>query len=348
MAVVHYPAVIPPQRPAVSVCIANYNGERLLDDCIGSVLAQDGDAAIEIIVHDDASADGSVALLRERFPQVEVLASGENVGFCIANNRMVAHARGQFVLLLNNDAALFPDAVATLLSLARGLPGPAILTLPQYDWASGALVDRGCMIDPFYNPVPNRDPARAEVAYGIGACLWLPNTLWKELGGFPEWFESIGEDLYLCCLARLRGQPTIVARRSGYRHRQGASFGGNRPDAGKLVTSYRRRSLSERNKTALLLSLTPSPLAWPLLVLHLALLCVEGASLAAIRRDHRIWTRIYWPAIALPVMHGARLMDMRRMAQDGRRAGLRAYLRAMRPIPRKLQLLFAHGLPRIR
>lgn len=348
MAVVHHPAVGPAPRPAVSVCIANYNGERLLVDCIGSVLAQDGDASVEVIVHDDASSDGSVALLRERFPQVEVLASGENVGFCIANNRMVARARGEFVLLLNNDAALFPDAVATLLALARSQPGPAILTLPQYDWESGALVDRGCMIDPFYNPVPNRDPARAEVAYGIGACLWLPRALWNELGGFPEWFESIGEDLYLCCLARLRGRPTIVAGHSGYRHRQGASFGGNRPDAGKLVTSYRRRSLSERNKTALLFSLTPSLLAWPLLAVHLALLCVEGALLAVIQRDCGIWTRIYWPAIALPVTHGPRLMAMRRLAQVGRRAGLRVYLRTMRPVPRKLQLLLAHGLPSIR
>ena len=112
MAVVQHPAIGGPGRPVVSVCIANYNGEQLLADCIDSVLTQDCNVTIEIIVHDDASSDGSLTLLTDRYPQVQVLASDTNVGFCIANNRMVNVAEGEFVLLLNNDAALFPDAIA--------------------------------------------------------------------------------------------------------------------------------------------------------------------------------------------------------------------------------------------
>src|SRR6185312_7740799 len=146
----------------------------------------------------------SLALLQQRYPQVEILASKENVGFSIGNNRMVAHARGEYILLLNNDAALYPDALASLLNTAHCQTQPGIQTLPQYDWVSGDLVDRGCLLDPFYNPVPNLDPERRDVAMVIGACLFIPRKLWNSLGGFPEWLESIGEDLYLCCLARLR------------------------------------------------------------------------------------------------------------------------------------------------
>ena len=57
--------------PLVSVCIANYNGMEVIDDCLRSVLAQQGDIAVEILVHDDASSDGSLDHIREHYPQVK-------------------------------------------------------------------------------------------------------------------------------------------------------------------------------------------------------------------------------------------------------------------------------------
>ena len=347
MAMVRYSSVAAPAQPRVSVCIANFNGERLLVDCMESVLAQDSSGAIEIIVHDDASTDGSIALLRRRYPQVELLASDANVGFCISNNRMVECARGEYVLLLNNDAALFPGAIATLLVAAREQSKAAILTLPQYDWETGALVDHGCLLDPFYNPLPNRDPGQREVAYVIGACLWIPRKLWHELGGFPDWIESIGEDLYLCCLARLRLVSVQAIDGSGYRHRQGASFGGNRVDAGRLVSTYRRRFLSERNKTALMIVLTPSVVFLPLLLVHMLLLTLEGVALSLFRRDAHIWTRIYLPALAFPLRNARRLAERRRIVQSSRSVNAEAYFRPMRWFPHKLRLLFRHGMPTI-
>jgi GT2 family glycosyltransferase len=337
-----------PEHPVCSVCIANYNGAALLDDCLTSVLAQQGNISIEIIVHDDASTDNSVALLRERYPQVELLASSENVGFCVSNNRMVAYARGEFVLLLNNDAALYPDALATLLDAARSLPLPRILSLPQYDWETGALVDRGCLLDPFYNPVPNLDPSRRDVAMVIGACLWVARDVWNELGGFPEWLESIGEDMYLCCVARLRGRPVQVTGASGYRHRQGVSFGGNRATAQGLQTTFRRRYLSERNKTEVMLVCTPTMLIIPLLALHLALLVAEGIIMTVMRRDARIWREVYGKAGMQLIRGFSRLWTMRRQEQRQRVASLRGFLHNFAWAHRKLGLLRRYGIPRIR
>lgn len=333
--------------PICSVCIANYNGETMLAECIESVLAQTGELDIEIVVHDDASTDGSLALL-ERFPTVVLIASRENVGFCIGNNRMVARARGEYVLLLNNDAALQPDAVATLVGLARAMPAGGALTLPQYDWETGGLVDRGCLLDPFHNPVPNRDPSVRDVAYGIGACLFMPRVLWNELGGFPEWFESIAEDLYICCLVRLRGLPMQVATGSGYRHRQGASFGGNKVVAGKLSTTFRRRRLSERNKTATMVVCTPTAIVWPLLAVHAILLAIEGIAMSLLRMDARLWRNIYGPTLAYAIRAPLLLRARRREVQATRRISLRDYLRVFTPVPHKLRMLYRHGVPRVR
>ena len=344
----HHPALNRPAAPTCSVCIANYNGAAILADCIDSVLQQQGEISVEIIIHDDASTDESEAFLRAHYPQVELLASETNVGFCIANNRMVAHARGEYVLLLNNDAALFPDALASLFAAVRKQQPAGILTLPQYDWQTGNLVDRGCLLDPFYNPVPNLDPARNQVAYAIGACLFLPRSLWVELGGFPEWMGSLAEDAWLCCIARLRGLPVGAVTSSGYRHRQGASFGGNRIDVGKLSTTYRRRALSEHNKTAVMVVCTPTLLVWPLLALHVTLLAIEGIVLALLKRDLRIWRDIYGCVLARLFREFGALRNRRRAVQGARRVSLRAYWGGFVWVPRKLSLLWRYGLPHLR
>ena len=95
----------------MSICIPNYNGAEYIEQSIRSVLGQERDYEIEIILHDDASTDESLHIIRTQFPQVEVLASKANVGFCISNNRMVAHSRGEYILLLNNDAVLRPESL---------------------------------------------------------------------------------------------------------------------------------------------------------------------------------------------------------------------------------------------
>lgn len=334
--------------PVVSVCIANYNGAHMLEECIGSVLAQVGSPEFEIIVHDDASTDLSLEVLNERFPDVRVIRSDQNVGFCIANNRMVAAACGTYVLLLNNDASLFPDALATLFEASASSDGVPILSLPQYDRESGDLVDRGCLLDPMHTPAPNLDSHRQQVAYAIGACLWVPRLVWNQLRGFPEWMESIAEDMYLCCAARVAGHDVRIAHDSGYFHRQGASFGGNRMISGPPETTYRRRYLSERNRVWVLLSCLPGPFVWPWLAAHLLVMLTEGIIVSALTRDFRALSRIYAPAIWHALSRGGPALGARRLVQAGRQIGLIRYLSGFTPSFRKLQVAASRGLPRFR
>lgn len=168
------------RAPTISVCIANFNGVKYIEACIESVLSQDFPLPVEIIVHDDTSTDKSIELIKDRFPEVVLIESDSNVGFCISNNRMAHRAKGEFLLLLNNDAELFPGTLKCLYQEA--LKGPSILGPSQYNAATQERIDIGNMVDYSLNTVPNLDPSREIVAMVSGGCLWIPKDLWDEIG----------------------------------------------------------------------------------------------------------------------------------------------------------------------
>lgn len=334
--------------PVVSVCIANYNGMDVIDACLRSVLEQDCEFAVEIIMHDDASTDDSVAHVQRNYPGVIIIESADNVGFCIANNRMASAARGEFLLLLNNDASLFPDALRQLHGHAERCGKPAILGLPQYDDATGNLIDIGSVFDLFLNPMPNLDRDRNDVGMVIGACMWIPTRLWNDVGGFPAWFHTLAEDMYFCCVARLWGYAVTALPHSGFRHRVGYSLGGGKVEqTGKLRTSRRRRTLSERNKTFVMALTYPGPTLLLLLPLHLLMLMVEGAVVSAIKRDARLWTDVYVACFKSVVRERHRLHDERRRIQARRAGPLCDFFSAFFWFPHKLRMLLRHGFPEV-
>jgi GT2 family glycosyltransferase len=337
-----------PKTPVCSICVANYNGVDIVSSCLDSAMAQDIGLPFEILVHDDASTDGSVEFIRQKYPHVRMLVSAKNVGFCVANNRMVAEARGRYVLLLNNDAELLPNALSALLHEAENMNRPAILGLAQYMAASGSLYDRGSLVDPFLNAVPNLNPTRTDVAMVSGACLWLPKTLWEQLGGFPEWFGTMAEDLYLCTYARLAKYPVRVVRGSGFRHHVGATLGGGKVAAGRIVTTLRRRALTERNKIFVMLACYPLPLLAFIFPLHLLLLYSEGLLLTMIKKDATLWKQVYWPLCAKLWHARKNVALLRRHVQKDRVASLVSFLKPVRWLPWKLGMLLKHGIPEVK
>lgn len=341
-------SVIDQIEPVCSVCIANYNGRDYIDRCLQSVKDQDCAFPLEIIVHDDASTDGSVNHVREIYPDVVLIESKQNVGFCVSNNRMAACARGRFILLLNNDAELFPDAIRTLHTEALSHKEGAILGLPQYEASTGCLIDLGSLLDPFLNPMPNLDPYRGEVGMVIGACLWLPRRLWDELGGFPDWFESLAEDMYLCCRARLKGYSVRVIPRSGFRHWVGSSLGGGKVIETRLSTTRKRRALSERNKSYVMVACYPTPFFELLFPLHVFLLLFEGVVLSAIKGRPDLLQSIYLPCLRSLWTNRHLLRRVRRDVQSSRRIPGIQFFSVFLMIPHKLRMFFKHGLPSIR
>jgi len=338
----------PSDGPICSICIANYNGMGIIDSALQSVLAQDCDFPIEIIVHDDASTDGSVDFIRKNFPDVKLIAGKVNVGFCVSNNRMVSRAKGKYILLLNNDAVLLSNAISTLYKQAKEQDTPGILGLPQYNFFTGKLIDRGILFDPFVNTVPNLSTKRMDVGMVIGACLWIPRALWEELGGFPEWFHTLGEDMFLCCLARLKGYSVKMIHASGFKHRVGDSLGGGKVVTNRLFTSKKRRTFSERNKSFVMALTYPTPFFQIIFPLHLALLLIEGGMLCFVKKDLDLLRSIYFFCIKSLWCERKRLYHLRKKIQPLRRISCCRFFSAFTPMPYKLLMLIKYGIPEIR
>lgn len=110
-----------PDTPLVSVVTVNYNGERHLEGLLDALLAQSW-PRFEVLLVDNASTDGSVTLVEQRYPAVRVLRSQENLGFTGGNNLGIAESRGEMVALINNDTVPDPDWLLHLVETALGEP----------------------------------------------------------------------------------------------------------------------------------------------------------------------------------------------------------------------------------
>lgn len=182
----------------------------------------------------------------------------------------------------------------------------------------------------------------------IGACLWTPKALWCEFGGFPPWFISIAEDMYLCCRARLAGYGVYALRSSGYRHHQGMSFGGNRVIDKKLRTTYERRSLSERNKTYVMVLMSSSLQLAIILPIHFALIWLEGLTITLLKLNSKIWLEIYYPVLVSIWLDRHKLIEARRAIQKTRNINIKDWLKIFVKFPRKIQMLVKYGIPIIK
>jgi len=101
--------------PTVTVIVLNHNGMTFLKDCFDSLLDSTYPDT-ELIMVDNGSDDGSVPFVEENYPTVTVIHSGGNIGYSAANNLGVRHARGEYVVLLNNDVEVVPGWLQPLVA----------------------------------------------------------------------------------------------------------------------------------------------------------------------------------------------------------------------------------------
>jgi GT2 family glycosyltransferase len=112
---------------AVSVIIVNWNTRDILRDCLRSVYEQTRGISFEVIVIDNASSDGSVAMVKAEFPQVVLIENRDNRGFAAANNQGMAIARGRYCLLLNSDTVVLDGAIQKTIAFADQHPKAAVV-----------------------------------------------------------------------------------------------------------------------------------------------------------------------------------------------------------------------------
>jgi len=312
--------------PLVSLVIVNWNGLRFLPECWAALRAQTY-PAVEVIVVDNGSTDGSLAWLAEQVPAPQVIRNGFNRGFAAANNQGIRQAQGQYVALLNNDAYPEPGWLAALVAAAEadpqvGLVGSLMVFAdqPEIVQSAGVCVDRcGVTWDCAGGEPAAAQGALPRPAFGpsAGAALYRRELL-VALGGFDEAFFAYLEDVDLAWRARWLGWQALLVPAARVRHvysgtgRQGSAF----------KTYY-----LARNKYRLLLKNYPLPhlLAYaPLIALYDTLSLLN--SLIRQRTLSGLWGRLAGLA-ALPAA-----LRQRRAVQGGARAGRRAVFSLLAPV----------------
>src|SRR2546423_5241564 len=116
----------------VSIIIVNWNTVELLRACLIAIVKNAGSIKLEIIVVDNASHDGSAEMVASDFPSVHLLVNDRNMGFAVATNQGLSHARGRYVLLLNSDTITLRGALAEMVRYMDAHPrvggmGPRLL-----------------------------------------------------------------------------------------------------------------------------------------------------------------------------------------------------------------------------
>lgn len=205
----------------VAVVIVSYHCRDDVARCVASVLASVHSVAVEVVVVDNGSTDGTVELLRAGFRAVEVIEMGENAGFSRANNRGIAATTARHVLLLNPDTVVDPGALDRLVAFADADPAVGVvaprlvnpdgtdqLTARAFPTAAAAVFGRRSPLTRWFPRnrwstrfLAGRDAAGDEpfrIDWVSGAAMLVPRTVIDRVGGFDEAFFLYWEDADWC------------------------------------------------------------------------------------------------------------------------------------------------------
>jgi N-acetylglucosaminyl-diphospho-decaprenol L-rhamnosyltransferase len=119
--------VKPESAIVLSIIISCYNTRELVADCLRSIYRNPPSQSYEIIVVDDASADGTSEMVRAAFPEIRLMRNEMNHHYAFSNNRALDEARGDYVLLLNNDTVVLPDALDGMVEFLQSCPEAGVV-----------------------------------------------------------------------------------------------------------------------------------------------------------------------------------------------------------------------------
>lgn len=254
---------------AVTVIVVNFNGGALLGECLAALQRQDM-AAFEAIVVDNASTDGSDALVEPFLadPRFRLLRAPGNLGFAAANNLAIAGLDAEWIATLNPDAIAAPDWLAELLAATQRHPGVDMFGSTQWmapgvlDGAGDAYHALGFAWRGGHGQAAAAPPPDGETFSPCAAAALYRRAAVLAVGGFDERYFCYCEDVDLAFRLRLTGSRCVQIGRAQVRH-VGAATGGNDPAF--------RHYHGWRNSLWTFAKNMPAALFWPLLPCHLLL-----------------------------------------------------------------------------
>lgn len=212
-----------------SIVIPNWNGEKIISDCLDSIFEQTL-KPYEIIVVDNGSTDGAVDLIKKRYPTVRLIELGKNTGFTGGVNTGIKAAKGDYVFLFNNDAKMEKDCLQKLISTAQkensDITQCVILT------NNGRLIDSvGDEYSKWGIPYPGMRNQPAELVpkhdkpifSASGGASLYKRSLFEEIGYFDESFFAYFEDVDISMRAHLLNKRLYLSHKAVVHHRMNFS-----------------------------------------------------------------------------------------------------------------------------
>ncbi len=241
----------------VAVVILNWNGEKLLKEFLPQVIASTDNDVAEIIVADNGSTDGSLALLSREFPDVGVIALGKNYGFAGGYNRVIDKLENKYTVLLNSDVAPADGWIKPLYDFLElhdevAAVQPKIRSYRRREYfehagASGGFIDingypycRGRLFTTVERDNGQYD-SPMEIFWASGAALTVRTEVYKRAGGLDADFFAHMEEIDLCWRIQLLGYKLYVVPESLVFHLGGASL--DYSDPRKTYLNFRNNLL---------------------------------------------------------------------------------------------------------
>jgi len=199
-------------NPTIAVVILNWNGKRLLQQFLPSVMAHSENATI--YVADNASTDDSIAFLTAEYPTVKLIQNKTNGGYAKGYNEALKQVNEDFLCLLNSDIEVTKDWLVPILSTFNSEKNTAIIQPKildfknknkfEYAGAGGGFIDkygypycRGRIFNTIEADTGQYNDS-AKIFWASGACLFIRKTAFETLNGFDESFFAHMEEIDLC------------------------------------------------------------------------------------------------------------------------------------------------------
>jgi GT2 family glycosyltransferase len=227
--------------PRLSIVIVTYNSSGHIEGCLHSLIDHAPRIDHEIIVVDNASTDGTPAMVRSRWTGVRVIDAGGNVGFAAANNMGIRHSTGELILLLNPDTQVPAGAIDVLVAALDARTDAAVAGPRLVDGRGRAELSFGRMMSPLAELRQKRlirggerggaAAARIEsmtrlardVDWVSGACLLVRRSDADAVGLMDERYFMYAEDVDFCAAVRARGRKVLFVPSAELVHLRGQS-----------------------------------------------------------------------------------------------------------------------------
>ena len=227
----------------IAVVLLNWNGQKLLEQFLPALVQYSPEATLYLA--DNASTDDSVAFVKASFPTIQIIENSTNLGFAGGYNMALKTIDADILALVNTDVEVTKNWLVPIIETFKTEPKTAIIQPKikdfknpeffEYAGAAGGFIDqfgypfcRGRIFDSLEKDVAQYEDD-SEIFWASGACFFIRNMVYKELGGFDADFFAHQEEIDLCWRAKNRGYTIKYNSKSIVYHIGGATLNQGNP-----------------------------------------------------------------------------------------------------------------------